>query len=122
MNLISIHEDAASIPGLAQCIRYLVLPVSCGVGYRRGSVWCSLAAAAPIHPLALELPYASGVALKRKKKKKVVTHIFVACKSSQARIQPMTQQQPKQLQYNARSLTHGITRELLSYHFSLLMK
>ena len=31
-------------------------------------LWCRLAAAAPIQPLAWELPYAEGVALKRKKK------------------------------------------------------
>jgi len=32
-------------------------------------LWCRPAAAAPIRPLAWELPYATGVALKRKKKK-----------------------------------------------------
>ena len=31
-------------------------------------LWCRLAAAAPIQPLAGELPYAAGAALKRKKK------------------------------------------------------
>jgi len=44
---------------------------SCGVGCRCGSwLWCRLAAAALIRPLARELPYAGGEALKRKKKKK----------------------------------------------------
>ena len=33
-------------------------------------LWHRLAAAAPIRPLAWELPYAAGVAQKRKKKKK----------------------------------------------------
>ena len=33
-------------------------------------LWCRLAAAAPIGPLAGEPPYASGVALKRQKIKK----------------------------------------------------
>ena len=48
--------------------------VSCGVGHRRGSdpaflwLWYRLAAAALIHPLAWELPYAAGAALKRGKK------------------------------------------------------
>ena len=43
--------------------------VSCGVGRRRGSdpallwLWCRLAAAAPIQPVAWEFPYASGMAL-----------------------------------------------------------
>ena len=32
-------------------------------------LWCRAAAVAPIPPLAWELPYASGAALKRKKKK-----------------------------------------------------
>ena len=46
--------------------------VSCGVGHRWGSdlallwLWCSPAATAPIQPLAWELPYATGVALKRR--------------------------------------------------------
>ena len=50
--------------------------VSCGVGCRRGSdlallwLWCRLAAVAPIGPLAWELLYASGAAVKSKKKKK----------------------------------------------------
>ena len=50
--------------------------MSCGVGLRCGSdpallwPWCRLAAVAPIWPLAWECPYASGAALKSKKKKK----------------------------------------------------
>ena len=32
--------------------------------------WCRPAAAAPIQPLAWELPYAAGAALRRKEKKK----------------------------------------------------
>ena len=32
-------------------------------------IWCRLAAAVPIPPLAWELPYAMGVTLKKKKKK-----------------------------------------------------
>ena len=49
--------------------------MSCGVGHRHGSdlvllwLWCRLAAAAPIGPLAWEPPYAAGTALKRPKKK-----------------------------------------------------
>ena len=50
--------------------------MSCGVGHRHGSdplllwLWCRLVAAAPVQPLAWELPYAVGVALKSKKRKK----------------------------------------------------
>ena len=56
--------------------------MSCGVDSRQGSdlallwLWCRLAAAALIRPLAWETPHAAGAALKRqktKKKKKAVT-------------------------------------------------
>ena len=46
--------------------------MSCGVGCRLGSdpvllqLWRRLAATAPIEPLAWKLPYATGVALKKK--------------------------------------------------------
>ena len=40
MNLTSIYKDAGLIPGLALWIKYLVW------------LWCKLAAAAPIQPLA----------------------------------------------------------------------
>ena len=50
--------------------------MSYGVGCRPGSdpkllwLWCRLAAAVPIRPLAWELPYATSAAMKRKEKKK----------------------------------------------------
>ena len=50
--------------------------MSCGVGGRCSSdlawlwLWCRLAVAAPIRPLAWELPYAIGAGLKRQKRKK----------------------------------------------------
>ena len=74
-NPTSNHEDTGSIPGLAQCEGSSVA-MSCGIGHRHGSdpellwLWCGLAAAAPILPLAWEPPYAKGVALKRQKTKK----------------------------------------------------
>ena len=60
--------------------------MSCGVGHRHGSnlallwLWCRLAAAAQIIPLAWEPPYAMGAALKGqeikdKKKKKKECHV-----------------------------------------------
>ena len=51
------------------------IAVSCGVGCRHGTdlvllcLWCRPAAAAPIQPLAWELPCAAGAALKRPPKK-----------------------------------------------------
>ena len=50
--------------------------MSCGIGHRHGSdlvllwLWCRPAAVAPFRPLAWELLYAVGAALKSKKKKK----------------------------------------------------
>ena len=50
--------------------------MSCSVGHRRSWdllllwLWCRLTAVALIQPLAWDLPYATGTALKCKKKKK----------------------------------------------------
>ena len=57
MDPTSVHEDAGSFPGLAQWIRDLVLLW----------LWCRQAAVALIHPLAWELPYAVGTAIKKTK-------------------------------------------------------
>ena len=57
--------------------------MSCGVGHRCGSdpmllwLWCRPAATARIRPLARELPYAAGAALKSKKKKKKVAKCYL---------------------------------------------
>ena len=71
MNQISNHEDLGSNPWFSQ---WVGVAMSCGVGLRRSSdptllwLWCRLVATAPIGPLAWELPYAVGAALKRQKK------------------------------------------------------
>ena len=73
-NPTSIHEDADSIPALAQWILSF-LELWCGLKtWLRSQVllwlWRRPAAAALIQPLAQELLYAIGAAIKAKKKKK----------------------------------------------------
>ena len=60
MNPTSIREDGASIPGLTQWVKDPALLWA----------WCRVAAAALIHLLAWESPYAMGVALKSKKEER----------------------------------------------------
>jgi len=70
MNPSSIHEDMGSTPGLTQWVK----AASCAVGRRCGLdlellwLWRRPAATALIRPLAWDLPYATGAALKRKTK------------------------------------------------------
>ena len=62
--------------------------MSCGVGRRRGLdlmwlwLWCRPAAVVPTRTLAWELPYATGEALKRQKKKKIVGQMLSVWQSS----------------------------------------
>ena len=65
--------------------------MSCGVGHRCGSdpsllcLWCRPADTTPIQPLAWELTYATGAALKRPKKKKkadlILTYVLLKLKN-----------------------------------------
>ena len=63
------------IPGLAQWVKDPVLPraavqvADLARIQRCHGLWCSLAAVAPIRPLAWEPPYALGLALKSNQKK-----------------------------------------------------
>ena len=59
------------------------IAMSCGVGHRHGSdpvllwLWYKPVATAPLGPLAWELPYAVGAALKKKKRKKKEKNIHI---------------------------------------------
>lgn len=72
-DLAGIHEGAGLSPDLAQWDKDPALPQ---VGCRCGSdlvllwLWCQPAAAALIQPLAWKFPYAAGIDLRKKKKKK----------------------------------------------------
>ena len=69
MNLTSIHEDGSRglIPGPPQWIKNPMLP----------RLWCRPAATAWFQPLAWELPYAEGAALKSKKVKNKILKIKI---------------------------------------------
>ena len=73
----SLHEDAGSILGLAQlriwCCCKLGLGSDVAVAVAQASV------AAPIQPLASELPYATGAAKKGKKKKVWLRRLLEVC-------------------------------------------
>ena len=73
-NPTNIHEDVGSIPGLTKWVKGSRTATCCSIVCRCSSYlalpWMWLAAVALIRPLAWELPYASGWALKRHKKKK----------------------------------------------------
>ena len=91
--------------------------VSCGVGHRLGSdlarlwLWHRLAAAALIRPLAWEPPYATGRALKSKKKKKVPEAVrCIPCQPSASTFHPLLTSKG----YAREGLSHTgrLTREL----------
>ena len=73
MNSSSIPEDSGSILGPAHWVNARSYTMSCGVGHRGRSdptrlwLWRRPATVALIQPLAWELPFAAGSALKRKK-------------------------------------------------------
>ena len=74
-NLTGIHEDVGFDPWPHSVGGESGVAVNCGIGRRCGLdpvllwLWCRPAAAAPIRCLTWELPYAAGMALKKKSKK-----------------------------------------------------
>ena len=71
MNPTNNHEDAGRIPGLAELVKDLASR-RCGLDPELLRLWGRPAAAVPIQPLAQELLYAAGAALKKAKNKRAV--------------------------------------------------
>ena len=65
-----MRRQVPEVPGLAQWVKDPVLPQGAVQVTGMARIWCRPAAVAPIPPLAQELPYTTGVTLKRKKKLK----------------------------------------------------
>ena len=75
MNTTSIREDVGSILGPTQWVKDSSIAVNCGVSWRCSLdlallwLWCRAEATALIQPFAWDLPYAMGMAKKKKTKK-----------------------------------------------------
>ena len=86
MNMTSIHEDAGSIPGLAQLGQQSGVAVSCGLRHRCGSdlawLWCRPAAAAPVWPPSLRTSICHRYSPKKKKESTDSTQALSCFKSS----------------------------------------
>ena len=111
-NRHSVRDNMGSIPGFTQWVKDLAIAASCSIGRRFGSdpllpwLWHRLAVAALIRTLAWELPCATGVALKKQKKKEKrenktkYTHIYICVSPNRFSIQQQLTRHCKSSNFN----------------------
>ena len=90
------------------------MAVSCGAGSRCSLdpkllwLWCRLSAAGPIQPLAWELPYAVGAALKIKKGKKKKTQSIFFFIAKVVRLRPKKKDGGEEELHKGKDLEKGL--------------